>query len=498
VQEVRVTDQIQRLGAGRGFDEKQSFETTDGRAFGCDPGCGRGTVMTPRIPLPAGPGGEGQALDHLVAPSSALLEEGRRLSAGDVTVAAPGIPRHVLLVGHVEQHSGPVRSLAPRLAALAERGTKITTLLPREGSAATVAGGLGDVLYGTPGALTLPHGPLGAARAAASVRAQRRVVGRIARELACDLVILTSIRLPGAMLAARKAGVGLVVYAGEPPAIRGSSRVAGAMLARLTGRMADAIVVPSRRSAARLGALGLETEIVTPPIALGAREREVRARADELRASLGFAPDDRVVASLGAITSGRGQDVLIEALAGIAPGERGWKLMIGGEPYSREEDLAFFASLRSMVAAAGLEGRVVFTGAVSDVAAFQAAADVFANSARVEESFGRAACEALLAGSAIVATRPAAAEGILDDERTALIVPVNNPPATAKAIQRLFDDPELAESTNAAGAAEVLRRCAFDVGQPGFEAALARALGVADPHGLFEPAAVVASGTGSS
>ena len=75
-------------------------------------------------------------------------------------------PRHVLVVAHVEQHSGPIRSLMPRLAALAERGTKVTTLLPRRGSAAIEAASqVGDVIYGAPGALTLPRNPMGVMRA---------------------------------------------------------------------------------------------------------------------------------------------------------------------------------------------------------------------------------------------------------------------------------------------------------------------------------------------
>ena len=254
-------------------------------------------------------------------------------------------------------------------------------------------------------------------------------------------------------------------------------------LTRFASKLADRVIVPSRRSAERLRAAGVD---------IGGDHPGGRARGgspDEIARPRPLSSAPRSGSRSGRapgrarwddLARAEGRTILVEALASLEPAQRRWKLVIGGEPYRRRDDFDFERRISAFVAEHELTDSVFFAGAISDVEAFHAAADVFVNPARVEESFGRAACEALLNGCPVVATRPAAAEGILEDGRTALIVPVDNPPATAEAVDRFLDDRDLARSTSDAGAAEVRRRCDFWVRQPSFEATLSEALIAAD------------------
>lgn len=385
----------------------------------------------------------------------------------------------MLLVAHTGQHSGPLRSLAPRLAAMAAAGTTVTTVLPEQGPAERLAAEIGAVRLAGPGLLEMPRGPAGAARALAAIRAQRRVVAEIASSGACDLALLTSLRMPGAMLGARQAKAGVVVYCGEPLERRVVSRIVTRGLALGARRLAGAVLAPSEPRARRLGEMGLRSEVITPVIELPGLGPDLPERARALRASLDIPAGEPVIAALGSINRDRGQDRLLAAIAQWPGSGPRPTVLIGGEPLAVGADGEFARGLRDQLTSSGLAERVRLCGAVSDVAAFAAAADVFVNPARAQESFGRATCEALLAGTPVVLSGDAAASGFLEHERSALIVGRAAPRPLAAAIERLIGDPELAQRLVAAGREEVKRRCELPAGQARFEAALASALAAA-------------------
>ena len=94
-----------------------------------------------------------------------------------------------------------------------------------------------------------------------------------------------------------------------------------------------------------------------------------------------------------------------------------------------------------------------FLGPVDDITLLLDAADVFANPARLAESFGRAALEALARGVPPVITSTGAQTELLQDEQSALVVPPDDPAALARAIARLLDSPDLAARLVKGGAA---------------------------------------------
>jgi phosphatidylinositol alpha-1,6-mannosyltransferase len=161
---------------------------------------------------------------------------------------------------------------------------------------------------------------------------------------------------------------------------------------------------------------------------------------------------------VGNISRGRGQDVLVRAMVDVRRRLTGARCLIVGAPFNRPRDLAYRDRLANLVRGSGLEQTVVFTGPLEEIADVYAAADVVVNPARVPESFGRVACEALSAGKPVVSTRVGAVEEVLEHGRNALLVEPEQPSALADAIVASIQDSAAAEARVEAGQAEVRAR----------------------------------------
>jgi len=250
--------------------------------------------------------------------------------------------------------------------------------------------------------------------------------------------------LPDALVGASRSGAGVLLYSGEileGDGVRGLMRSA---VARVAGRYAGAILASSEATANAYRRRGIEATVHYPPIKPPEDPDSLPARGAELRERFGIGPEERIVCSLGAITEGRGQDTLVEALAlSIADGHD-WRLVIGGEPYDRPADLAFNEHLKTLADQLGVGDRIILAGRIEDPMVLYAASDIFVNPARVAESFGRAACEALLAGCPVISTRVGATAEALKDGETALLIPPDAPGALHKAITTLLRDPNQA------------------------------------------------------
>lgn len=385
-------------------------------------------------------------------------------------------PARALIVLHVESDSGPQASLTPRLERLRHAGWELTTLVPAPGPAARAAAELGAVRTGVPGALTLPPTPAGWRARVRQQRAQARFVDRAAREGGCELVVVSAPVMLGALAGARRAGAATLLYCGEVLDREGLRGVAGRAVTRIAARRADAIVAASRRVAAAYEGRAAALSVVRPPISPPPRPDELARRGAGMRAALGVPPGERLVASLGAITAGRGQRELVEAAALLRARGVDFTLAIGGEAYDRAPDRAYERRLRERIEALGLAERVRLAGRVADPYALYAAADAFVNPATVPEGFGRAACEALSCRCPVVSTRVGGVEEALRGGETALLAEPGSPAALGDAIERLLGDRELAARLAVAGAADVARRFAPEAGQAAFERAVAQAL----------------------
>ncbi len=102
--------------------------------------------------------------------------------------------------------------------------------------------------------------------------------------------------------------------------------------------------------------------------------------------------------------------------------------------------------LREQAARLGLAGRVVFAGHRDDVPAVLGAIDLLAISS-LYEGTPLALFEAMAAGKAIVSTAVDGCREVLEDERSALLVPPGDAPALATALERALGDQDCARAS---------------------------------------------------
>jgi glycosyltransferase involved in cell wall biosynthesis len=144
--------------------------------------------------------------------------------------------------------------------------------------------------------------------------------------------------------------------------------------------------------------------------------------------------------AVGAITSRKGHDLLIEALAGLKA--LPWRLTIAGDTTRSATALA---SLQDTIVKAQVKDRVVIAGAVSneELAEFYADADVFVLASQFE-GYGMVFGEAVAQGLPIVATAVGAAGEIVPPDAGILVAP-DNVEALGDALQLVIEDADARE-----------------------------------------------------
>lgn len=151
-----------------------------------------------------------------------------------------------------------------------------------------------------------------------------------------------------------------------------------------------------------------------------------------------------IVGRMAAEERYKGHDLLIDIWPQVRAEAPGARLVVAGDGDDAPR-------LRSRVAEAGLGEQVQFTGPVAD----DELAALYANAGclvlpSVNEGFGYAFLEAMASGRACIGAR-GAAEEIIDDGATGLIVDGGDGPSLARAIVRLLMEPDEAHRMGEAG-----------------------------------------------
>jgi len=183
------------------------------------------------------------------------------------------------------------------------------------------------------------------------------------------------------------------------------------------------------------------------PEALGRRTPARRAAA---RAGVGVADDEPLVLAVGRQEFQKGHVHLVEAMRDVTRNHPAAVLAIAGRSGNAT------ASLERSIVASGLGDRVRLLGHRDDVGDLLVGADIFAMPSLYEGTAG-AAIEAMALEVPIVACDLAGTAGILEHDVNALLVPVADPVALAKAIEQVLDDPDAA-AARAGRAREVFER----------------------------------------
>jgi glycosyltransferase involved in cell wall biosynthesis len=152
--------------------------------------------------------------------------------------------------------------------------------------------------------------------------------------------------------------------------------------------------------------------------------------------------DAPLVLALGRLHRNKAFDVLIRAMADI-PGAFLWLAGEGGERAALERDAM----------QAGVADRVRFLGWRNDISGLLATADMLVCPSRVEP-LGNVVIEAWAHDVPVVAASSAGPAWLIEQDRTGLLVPVEDPPALAAAVRRLIAEQSLAARLAVAGHGE--------------------------------------------
>ncbi|MBI4355780.1 MAG: glycosyltransferase [Candidatus Omnitrophica bacterium] len=161
-------------------------------------------------------------------------------------------------------------------------------------------------------------------------------------------------------------------------------------------------------------------------------------RMASIRLSLGLSETAFVLGTVGTLGTGvrKGVEWCLRATALVSDAVPGCHLLVVGDGPERSR-------LQGLAHELGLEGRVHFLGSRRDIRELMGAMDIVLLASEFEP-FGIVLLEAMAMGKPVVATRTGGIPEVVEDRKTGLLVPPNDAPAMAGAIQRLHGDPEAA------------------------------------------------------
>jgi glycosyltransferase involved in cell wall biosynthesis len=289
--------------------------------------------------------------------------------------------------------------------------------------------------------------PAGLVSVARRRRADRSALGALARERRAALMHANTSVCVGAYAAAAGAGIPLAVSVRE---IYADFARWWPLYRRFLLR-ADALACSSEPVRAQFG--GSPRASVLHEGVTSAARRAPRAQA---RAALGLPLDGFVCAVLGRLSSWKGQEVVVRALAEPRlVGSEGVAL-IAGDAWPGEE--RHEEALRSLVAELGLGERVRFLGFREDVDNVYGAADVVVVPSTRPDPLPNSALEAAAAGCCLVAAAHGGLPEIVRDGESGRLVAPGDAAALAAALAELAADPAERERLGAAAAADVADR----------------------------------------
>jgi glycosyltransferase involved in cell wall biosynthesis len=355
--------------------------------------------------------------------------------------------RVVYLHPFTQELSGPDESLLALLAELVPLGVEAHLVIPAVTPLADRYRALGVSLHVQPLTI-LNRGMTRAELALYGPRVLARAVrlARLLRRLGADLVHTNMEVLLEGALAARLLRLPHVLH------YRGNSldspRLLFDALTRLWTGLADHVYCISAATAEifRRRGRAAKVEVLYNPVTLATFA--VAGRSDEVRASLGAGPADRLVVSVGRLHPRKDIATFLRAAAAVGARLPEARFAVVGAAAAPVE-VEYERELRALAAGLGLAGRLLFAGARRDVPAVMKAADLLVLSSR-HEGFGRVVAEAMAAGTPVVGTREGALPELLDEPRAGLCAAPGDAGDFASRILDLLGDHARRQSVTAA------------------------------------------------
>jgi glycosyltransferase involved in cell wall biosynthesis len=200
----------------------------------------------------------------------------------------------------------------------------------------------------------------------------------------------------------------------------------------LIGRAASAFIAVSTADRERM----ISVERVPPEKVVmipNAYIPRPRSHGPDLRTELGFARGTPLIGTVAMMRRQKALHVLIQAFAEIGPSHPEAQLILGGDGPCRGE-------LELLAEKTGLSSRIHFIGLQEHVGNVLEAIDIAAISSNFEGT-PLFVLECMAHGAPLVATKVGGIPDLVDDRKTALLVPPRDPAALADALAGLLEDP---------------------------------------------------------
>jgi mannosyltransferase len=204
-------------------------------------------------------------------------------------------------------------------------------------------------------------------------------------------------------------------------------------LTRWLIRQMDAVIATSSRSASYLKREstvvmhGVDTDVYAPPVDRAAAFAESGL------------PGRCAIGCFGRVRAQKGSDVFVEAMLRLLPRYPDFTAVLVGA--ITPDQMSFANDLRERIEAAGLASRIVITGElpIAEVQRWYKRLTIYAFTSR-NEGFGLTLIEAMAVGAALVASRAGAAELVVEDGVTGVLIPPGDVDALAAALEPLMRD----------------------------------------------------------
>jgi len=161
----------------------------------------------------------------------------------------------------------------------------------------------------------------------------------------------------------------------------------------------------------------------------------------------------KIVLTIGGIMEKRGLEYMINGFKTVVETVKNAELWIIGPVIEKE----YYEKIKALVEELGLEKNVKFIGRVLhskkpiNVFSYYDVCDVFAISNYHSTGYSLTCIEANLMGKPVVATNIIKDVGVVDDKKTAIIVPIKDSDSIGKAITKLLKDDKLRKEMGEAG-----------------------------------------------
>jgi glycosyltransferase involved in cell wall biosynthesis len=167
----------------------------------------------------------------------------------------------------------------------------------------------------------------------------------------------------------------------------------------------------------------------------------------------GSAAREKVVLNVGHIAWRKGQMVLAEAFAKVAPRHPEWKLSLVGKAQEQAEGV----QIRALASARGLEDRIELVGERQDAVDVMRRAAIYVQPS-YHEALGLALQEALFAGCACIGTNVGGIPELIEHQTTGLLVEPGNALEMAQALETLMSSAELRERYGREATASIVQK----------------------------------------